>query len=96
MKRTVLWTQTTTYASEVQVTVAQVARWAAGSDLLRTNGPGQSQCHPSPAQVEKMMAANEHFSAFITAAYCQDLGLLRSVDATVQGAGAPTVRGRPK
>jgi hypothetical protein len=43
-----------------------------------------------------MMAANEQFNAFITAAYCQDLGLLRSVDATVKGTGAPTVRGRPK
>jgi hypothetical protein len=96
MKRTILWTQTTTYASEVQVTIAQVARWAAGSALLRTNSPGQSQCHPSPAQIEKMMAANEQFNAFITAAYCQDLGLLRSVDATVKGTGAPTVRGRPK
>jgi hypothetical protein len=96
MKRTILWTQTTTYASEVQVTIAQVARWAAASDLLRTNAPGQSQCHPSPAQVEKMMATNEQFNAFITTAYCQDLGLLRSIDATVQGTGAPTVKRRPK
>jgi hypothetical protein len=64
--------------------------------LVRTNGPAQSQCHPSPAQVEKMMAANEPFSTFITAAYCQDLGLLRSVDATLRGTGAPTVRDRPK
>lgn len=96
MKRTILWTQTTTYASDVQVTLAQVARWAAGSNLVRTNGPAQSQCHPSPAQVEKMMAANEQFSTFITAAYCQDLGLLRSVDATVQGTDSPTVKRRPK
>lgn len=96
MKRTILWTQTMTYSSDVHVTVAQVARWAAGSGVVRTNGPGQSQCHPSPAQVEKMMAANEQFCAFITAEYCRDLGLLRSVDATVKGTGAPTVKGRPK
>lgn len=94
MKRRILWTQTTTYVSDVQVTVSQVARWASGSGILRSNGPAGSQQHPSPAQVERMMAANEQFSGFITAAYCRDLGLLRGLDASVLRIGAPTIRAR--
>lgn len=95
MKRRILWTQTTTYASEVQVSVAQVARWAAGAKILRTQTPGRPQHHPSPAQIERMMNANAHFHEFVTAAYCQDLGLLREADASRLSTGAPSIRRRP-
>lgn len=94
MKRQILWTQTTTYASDVQVSVSQVARWAAGSKILRTTKKGMTQRHPSPAEVEQMMSMNEQFSAFITAAYCRDLGLLRRVDATALGVSSPTIQSR--
>ena len=67
-------------------------RRAAGSKILRTTKKGMSQRHPSLAEVEQMMSINEQSSAFITAAYCRDLGLLRRIDATALGVSSPTIQ----